>query len=204
VSEELNSLLRLLADQAAATGPVEALAVLLGFGYIGLAIRQRRACWLAGGLSTALYVLVFLEARLYLQSALQVVYVAMAIYGWRVWGREEAPDASLSVRQWTSRRHVIALVATGVATVATAPALAAWSDSAAPWADALGTWASISATWMMVRKVAANWLWWIVVDSWLAWLFASQGLAFTAALYLAFAVLAVAGWLSWRRAARTG
>jgi nicotinamide mononucleotide transporter len=202
VIEDLNALLQSLARQAAATGPVEALAVLLGFGYILLAIRQRRACWIAGGLSTALYVMVFLDARLYLQSALQIVYIAMAFYGWREWGRDGAADAGLSVRQWQWRRHVAAVVATALATLITAPALAAWSDSAAPWADALGTWASIAATWMMVRKLAANWLWWVVVDSWLAWLFAAQGLVFTAALYVAFAVLAVAGWMTWRRAAR--
>ena len=200
MNEELNSLLELLSRQAAATGWVEALAVLLGFGYILLAIRQRRACWIAGGLSTALYVLVFLDARLYLQSALQVVYIAMAVYGWRAWGRDDAAGGRLSVHAWTGRRHAMAIAATVLATLVTAPALAAWSDSAAPWADALGTWASVAATWMMVRKVAANWIWWVVVDSWLAWLFASQGLLFTSALYVAFALLAVAGWLTWRRA----
>jgi len=172
--------------------------VLLGFVYIILAIRQRRACWIAGGISTALYVLVFLDARLYLQSALQVVYIAMAVYGWKEWGRDGG--AGLTVRQWDWRRHLAALAGAGLATLVTAPALAAFSDSAAPWSDALGTWASIAATWMMVRKVAASWLWWVVVDAWLAWLFASQALAFTAVLYVAFALLAVAGWLAWRRA----
>ena len=67
-----------LVRQLVATGPLELAAVLLGFAYIALAIRQRRLCWLAGGLSTALYILVFLDARLYLQSALQVLYVVLA------------------------------------------------------------------------------------------------------------------------------
>jgi len=201
VSEEIDSLLDLLARQAASTGRLEALAVLLGFGYILLAIRQRRGCWIAGGLSTALYVLVFLDARLYLQSALQVVYVAMAFYGWREWGRDDQAGSGLSVHGWTLRQHAMAIAATALATLATAPVLAAWSDSAAPWADALGTWASIAATWMMIRKVAANWIWWVVVDAGLAWLFASQALVFTSVLYVAFALLAVVGWLTWRRAA---
>jgi hypothetical protein len=38
----------------------------------------------------------------------------------------------------------------------------------------------------------------MVIDSGLATLFASQNLAFTAALYLAYAVLAIAGWRAWR------
>jgi nicotinamide riboside transporter PnuC len=33
---------------------IEAIAVLFGLAYIGLAIRQHRACWIAGAASTAL------------------------------------------------------------------------------------------------------------------------------------------------------
>lgn len=188
--------------QLAATRPLELAAVLLGFAYIALAIRQRRLCWLAGGLSTALYILVFLDARLYLQSVLQVLYVVLAAYGWWEWGRDATAGSGIAIRRWSLLRHaaVIGLVAS--ATALTAPMLYAWTDAAAPWADAAGTWASVAATWMMVRKVAANWIWWIGVDAGLAWLYASQGLAFTAVLYLAFALLAVAGWWAWRSGSR--
>ena len=186
-------------EQALATGPVETVAVLLGIGYIVLAIRQRRACWVLGGLSTALYIWVFAEARLYLQAALQLLYVLLAVHGWQ-WSGEAGDGAGPVVRSLTVQRHAAVLAATAVMTLVTAPLLAAWSDSAAPWADALGTWASVAATWLMIRKVAANWLWWIVVDGGLAALFASQGLLFTAVLYVAFALLAVLGWRAWRHA----
>lgn len=186
--------------QLGATGPLELVAVLLGLVYVVLAIRQVRACWLAGGLSAALYVLVFLESRLYLQSGLQLVYVAMAASGWMTWGREAGRTAGLLTRSWSPSRHVTALAGVALATLVTAPLLAHGSDSVAPWADALGTWASVAATWMMIRRVAAAWLWWIVIDTGLAWLFAAQGLPFTAALYLVFAALAVAGWWQWQRA----
>jgi len=184
--------------QLLATGPLELAAVLLGFAYIALAIRQRRLCWLAGGLSTALYIVVFLDARLYLQSVLQVLYVVLAAYGWWEWGRGATEGAGIVVRRWGPALHAAVVGLVAVATAITAPMLQAWTDAAAPWADAAGTWASVAATWMMVRKVAANWIWWIVVDAGLAWLYASQGLAFTAILYAAFALLAVAGWWAWR------
>ena len=193
--------LALALGQAASTGPVEAAAVVLGFAYVVLAIRQRRGCWIAGGLSTALYVAVFLAARLYLQAALQVLYVLLAVHGWREWGRHVADRPGTQSLRWQA--HVAVLGATLSLTMLTAPALAAWSDASAPWADALGTWASVAATWLMIRKVAASWLWWVVVDAGLAALFATQGLMFTAFLYVAFAVLAVAGWFAWRRAPAT-
>lgn len=187
-----------VAQLLAATVP-ELLAVVLGFAYVLLAIRQDRRCWLAGGLSTAIYVAVFAGARLYLQSVLQGLYVLLAVYGWRAWSSEAGMAAPL--RHWAWRWHGLAALLVAVATLLTGPALQAWSDAASPWADALGTWASVAATWMLARKVAAAWLWWIVIDLGLAWLFATQGLAFTALLYLAFAGLAAAGWLTWRRMA---
>jgi nicotinamide mononucleotide transporter len=196
----VTDLLQQVLRQAAATGPVEIAAVVLGFAYIVQAIRQRRSCWIAGGLSTALYTLVFLDARLYLQAILQVLYLLLAVHGWREWGRDAIAGTGLLVRNLGYRTHAAVLAATLAMTALTAPALAAFSDAAAPWADSLGTWSSLAATWLMIRKVAANWLWWIVVDAGLAWLFASQGLWFTAALYLAFAALAGAGWIAWRRA----
>jgi nicotinamide mononucleotide transporter len=185
--------------QAAATGAVEAVAVLCGIGYILLAIRQQRACWIFGGLSTALYIWVFADARLYLQAALQVLYVLLAVHGWRQWGREGGVGGPV-VRRLAPATHWVVLAATAGLTILTAPLLGVWSDSAAPWTDSLGTWSSVAATWLMIRKVAANWLWWIVADTGLAALFASQGLLFTALLYLLFAGLAVSGWRAWRRA----
>ena len=184
---------------ARAATPIERLAVLLGVLYIVLAIRRHRGCWIAGGLGTALYVFVFLDARLFLQAALQVVYVAMAVYGWLAWSQDTG-GGLVAPRRWALRPQLAAAGSVLVATAVTAPLLAQSVDAAAPVADALGTWASVAATWMLARRVLESWIWWIAIDAGLAALFFSQGLVFTAALYLAYAFLAVAGWRAWRGA----
>ncbi len=188
-----------LQAQLAATSVTELAAVALGIAYIVLAIRRRRACWIAGRLSTALYAVVFLQAALYLQSALQVAYVALSVYGWRQWSAAAGGDV-VEPRRWPARRHAQAAIAVLAATVVAAPLLARFTDAAAPWADALGTFASVAATWMMAQRISEHWLWWIVIDLGLALLFLSQGLVFTAMLYAGFAVMAGAGFVSWRRA----
>jgi nicotinamide mononucleotide transporter len=177
----------------------EAAAVACGFAYVLLAIRRHRACWIAGGLSTAIYVFVFHDAGLPMQAALQVAYVAMAVYGWVSW--RTAPGESLRLRSWPATRHGAAVAGVALATAISAPLLSRYAAAAAPVADSLGTWASLVATWLLARRVVDAWIWWIVVDLGLAGLFASQGIALTAALYVAFAMLAVAGWRSWRVAA---
>jgi len=181
---------------AQSASPYELIAVALGLAYIVLAIRQHRACWIAGGASTAIYIFVFLEAGLLLQSALQVAYVALSVYGWMTW--RAGSDLPARPQAWPLSKHLLAVLAVLLATAASTPILAHYTDSPAPFADSLGTWASVAATWLLARRILANWLWWMVIDSGLAILFASQNLAFTAALYLAYAVLAIAGWRAWR------
>ncbi len=175
----------------------EIAAVAFGFAYILFAIREHRACWIAGGISTAIYAVVFFDAGLPMQAALQLVYVAMSIYGWFAWGRDAGkspPPASLRFRT-----HLLALVGIALATIASVPLVARYATAASPLADSLGAWASLFATWLLARRYIATWAWWVVIDAGLAALFASQGLWPTAALYLAYSLLAVAGWRSWRQ-----
>jgi nicotinamide mononucleotide transporter len=174
----------------------ELAAVAFGVAYIVLAIGEQRACWVAGGIGTAIYAAVFVDAGLPMQAALQVVYVAMSAYGWYAWRRR--PVDAGPARSWPWWRHLAAAAAIGIATAITAPLAARYAPAAAPVADSLGTWASLFATWLLARRIIDTWVWWVVIDSGLAALFAHQGLWMTAALYLAYAVLAVAGWRSWR------
>jgi nicotinamide mononucleotide transporter len=176
--------------------PAELAAAGFGAAYILLAIREHRACWVAGGISTALYAVVFRDAGLPMQALLQLLYVALSVYGWYAWSRDAAP----AVRRWPIRLHLAALAAVGVATAASAPLAARFAFSAQPVADSLGTWASVFATWLLARRIIDTWPWWIVIDAGLAVLLAVQGLWPSAALYLAYALLSVAGWRSWRRA----
>lgn len=180
----------------------EAVAVLFGAAYIVLAIRQHRACWIAGGASTALYSVVFLQSGLPLQAVLQLLYVGLSIYGWVRWRPDGgAPQQPVS---WPWPRHGLALAAIAIATAISTALLMRYGGSTAPVADSLGTWASVFATWLLARRCIETWLWWIVVDLGLAALFAREGLVPTAALYLAYALLAIVGWRAWHRARNAG
>jgi nicotinamide mononucleotide transporter len=175
----------------------EIAAVAFGIAYILFAIRERRDCWIAGGISTAIYAVVFFDAGLPMQAVLQLVYVAMSIYGWLAWGRDAGkspPPASLGFRM-----HLLALFGIAIATAVSVPLVARFAPGALPLADSLGAWASLYATWLLACRYIDTWPWWVVIDAGLATLFASQGLWPTAALYLAYSLLAVAGWKSWRQ-----
>ena len=68
-------------------GAAELAGVVFGLLYVWLAIRENVWCWPAGLANAALFLVVFFHARVYGASALQGVYLALSIYGWRQWLR---------------------------------------------------------------------------------------------------------------------
>jgi nicotinamide mononucleotide transporter len=187
-----------LLEGLAVTTPVEAIAVVLAVAYLLLALRQDRRCWLAGGTSSALFLWVFAAAGVYLQAALQLVYVALAAYGWWAW-RGGRRGHELPVTRWNARRNGWAVLVVLAGVLPAGLALGRYTDSTSPWLDALTTTASLLATWLTARKVLESWWWWIVIDSLTAVLFWQQQLPLTALLFLAYTALAARGYVTWRR-----
>ncbi len=175
----------------------EIAAVGLAVAYLLLAIGQSRWCWPAAIASAAIYLFLMFEARLYVQSALQLFYIAMAFYGWRCWRQGESGE-DLPVISWSARDHVRPLLIILFSGAILGWLMAQYTDAAAPWLDALAASGAVVTTWMVARKVLQNWTYWFVIDLGLAWLYASQGLWLTALLFLAYLVLIIAGYRSWR------
>jgi nicotinamide mononucleotide transporter len=191
-------MLQSLLDGLRATSPLEAVAVLLGILYSVLAVRLQRSCWIAGGLSSLLFVLLAWRAALPMQATLQAGYVAMAVYGWLQWSRA---DATQRIGNWPLRRHCVALAAIFLVASPAARWLASGTQAAWPYLDSLSTLASLLATWLTARSKLESWLYWIAIDAVLAFLFAAQGLVFSALLFVCYIGVAVWGYRSWRRRA---
>ena len=181
--------------QLRATSALEAAGVLLGLAYVVLMMRRNRLGWVAGGASSALYVYLSARAALPMQSALNVYYVLMAVYGWYTW--THMAEEGVGVRRWPPRVHLLALLVIVLVSLASAHWLARETHAAWPRLDSLTTWASLFATWLVARMQLDNWLYWIVIDAVLAYLFAMQGLLFTAVLFLIYTALAVLGYREW-------
>jgi len=184
---------------------VEWVAVALALSYVLLATRQSLWCWPAAGASAAIYLLLFARAGLTMQAALQAFYVAMSAYGWISWRASHGQPGELSVSAWPPGRHLAAAALVILATAANVYLLGGDEPPLVRYADSFVAWGSVIATWMMTRKLIENWLYWIVFDLVAAALYFSQGFHATAGLFLVYIVLAVRGYLQWRRClAKTG
>lgn len=175
----------------------EAAAVILAVAYLLLAIRQNAWCWAAALASAAIYLVLMYEARLYMQSLLQLFYMGMAAYGWWHWLRGAGGD-ELPVISWERSDHVLPLVLIVATGLGVGWFLSATSDAAYPFLDALAACGAIVTTWMVARKVLQNWHYWFVIDAVSVYLYASQGLWLTALLFLGYLFLILVGYQRWR------
>ncbi len=179
----------------------ESLAVVLALLYLVLAVQRSIWCWLAALLSTMIYMMIFFQAQLYMESALQVFYVVMAGYGWWQWrhGGMNAGPLLISKLAWQQHLKLIAAIGIGTAVFGS---IMSKTQAALPWLDSFTTVAAVVATWMVARKIFENWYYWLVIDSISIYLYLSRGLQLTALLFVVYIVLIGVGILSWRRAYR--
>jgi nicotinamide mononucleotide transporter len=188
-----------LAEALKSMSAWEITAVVLALVYLVLAIRENIACWLAAILSTSIYIVLMYQAGLYMESALQVFYIAMAVYGWYSWKHGEGPENKLPVSSWSLKRHVVPLMLILLFTLASGFVLSRYSDAAMPYLDSFTTWGAIVTTWMVARKIIQNWHYWFIIDSVSVYLYVSRGLWLTALLFVLYLVLIVIGYREWRK-----
>ena len=198
----MNSLSSAILDQIQVLSLLELLAVLLAVAYLILAIRQNIWCWYCAAVSTAVYVYLFLDAKLYMESLLNIFYFAMAIYGWYVWRSGRAGNAELPVSVWKRSIHGLALLAIAAVSLTTGFLLERFTDAAFPYIDSMTTWGAIWATFLVARKVLENWWYWLVIDTVSVFIYWSRDLQLTSFLFVIYVVLVPVGILSWTRSYR--
>lgn len=191
-----------IATEAGSYSLLEAAAVVLAVGYLLLVIRQNIWCWLCAVISTACYVYIFIDAKLYMESALNLFYLVVALYGWRVWLTGGQGNSELPVSKWPLNRHAAAMAAVLVLAAGTGFTLERYSDAVYPYLDSLTTFAAIWATFLVARKVLENWWYWIAIDAVSVAIYWSRDLPLTALLFVVYLVLIPFGLIQWTRSWR--
>ncbi|MFJ3928149.1 nicotinamide riboside transporter PnuC [Streptomyces sp. NPDC090022] len=179
----------------------EVLGFATGAVCVWLVARQHIANWPIGIANNVFFIVLFTQAGLYADAGLQIVFIALAAYGWWTWTHGGGPGSTdaLPVRR-TSRAEWFWLSSAGaVGTAALALLLDRATDSTVPFWDALTTGLSLMATYGQCRKRVESWWLWIAADVVYIPLYVSKGLLLTALLYVGFLALCVVGLRSWRR-----
>lgn len=195
----MDGLPEILRFQLQSLSGLELAAVVLAIAYLVLAIRQNIWCWVCAAISTGIYIFLFVDARLYMESVLNGFYFAMAIYGWFSWRRGSGDEHALPVVCWPLARHVTALAIVVTSSSITGWALSTWTDAVYPYIDSMTTFAAIWATFLVARKVLENWWYWLVIDIASLFIYWDRELQLTSMLFLVYVCMIPVGYVSWRR-----
>lgn len=175
----------------------EITAVILALAYLLLAMREKISCWYAAFASTAIYTFLFWDVSLLMESALQIFYLIMAVYGWWQWRHHRDKHRDLHIHCWPLRTHLVVISAVAALTLLFGYVLETSTSAALPYLDSFTTWGAVITTFMVTRKVLENWIYWFVIDGVSIYLYMDRGLYLTALLFLAYVVLVVIGFFQW-------
>ncbi len=160
--------------------------------------------WLASVIMPAISMWIYFSKGLYADFGINIYYLLIAIYGFRTWtkktkdnhGVEKQVNQIAYTPLWA---WVTALFSAGLLWLGIWWILENLTDSTVPIADAFTTAMSIVGLWMMARKYLEQWFVWLIVDVVCCGLYFYKGIYFYCGLYGVYTVIAVFGYLKWRK-----
>jgi len=174
-------------------------AALVSAAGVWLTARRSPWCWPVGLVSVIAYAWIFVDAKLYSDTVLQVIFAFLILYGWQRWSRNLDGGGHVRVAQLDTRSAMLHLAVGTAAALALGYAMHRYTDASLPWLDAALTAFSLVAQWWQARRHAAAWWLWIAVDVIYVGEYVYKSLPITAVLYVGFVALAAFGLRAWRR-----
>lgn len=189
----------LLVKNLLATGWLEFVAVIFGIASVWFARKENIWVYPIGIINVLIYVYLCFHAGLYADMGINAFYFVMSVYGWYNWAKTDEnkkhiPITRLKLKGWLFHIALIIVFYLIIRWI-----LAEFTNSTVPDADAFTTALFISGMLLMAWKKLENWLAWIIGDLLVIPLFAYKGLAFTSVQYIVFLILAIMGYIEWRR-----
>jgi nicotinamide mononucleotide transporter len=179
------------------TSLLEWIAVLSSLFYIVFIARKNSVAWFFAFVGSSIYVYLCFISQFYLETILQLFYVSMAIIGWLLWNKKQ--EIPFKIIQWRGKQHMVNILISSILTLLLGNFFQVYTDQALPYLDAFTTVFSISATFMVAYKVLENWLYWIVIDIVSMPLYAYRDLNLTVVLFGIYTIVAIFGFVRWRR-----
>ena len=173
--------------------------------YLYFSVNQKIWLWPMGILTSAFYMVVFFDARLYADMGLQLYYFVVSIVGWVMWkSRQKQEHKQKTSIVKIDNRDFLSLAIAFVALyfllsymLLKLPEQLGLAASDLPYWDAFTTAASFVATWMLAKKMIDQWIVWIIVDFVAMGMYIYKGLYITAFLFFVYTVIAIWGYVSW-------
>lgn len=175
---------------------LELFGFVLNLLYLYYIIQQKSVAWLWSIFACAVFVWLCYDAQLYLQTALYIFYIIIAIYGLMRWKF----GATKAIVRMTTQHHWRFVSSCLILGLFMGYLFDNQTDQSMPYLDGLITAFAVGTTLLIVSKHRENWLYWILINLASVFLYYTQGLYFLAAMSFILMLFAVRGYQVWNRA----
>jgi len=173
--------------------------IVLGLLYLWLEYKAHIGLWIVGLIMPCVHGYLYYISGLYADCAMNGYYILAGIYGWLIWTHGTKKNKILEITH-TPLKVIPSIIGIYVLVhIAIYLFLVKLTNSTVPFWDSTTTALSIIAMWMLSRKFVEQWLVWIVVDGITVGLYIYKGIPYTAGLYALYTILAIAGYLRWKK-----
>ncbi len=180
---------------------LEIIAVFFGVASVFYAWFNKIWVYPTGIISTAIYVYLLLQWSLLGDMMINGYYFVMSIYGWYVWTRKVDESHTTPITRTNSMEkliQVLIFVGTLIFVYVVYLTFDKWNDWTA-YVDTLTTAIFFVGMWLMARRKIENWIFWILGDIISIPLYFYKGFTFTSFQYVLFTVMAIFGYLAWKK-----
>ena len=180
---------------------LEIIAIILGFSSVWFSKNNSIWVYPTGMISTSIYVYLLFYWGLIGDMLINAYYFSMSIYGWYYWTRVNNGTATNPISKMNKSEQKISIFLFVFAITfvfAVYNSFNMWNNMIA-YIDTFTTAIFFIGMWLMARRKIENWLFWIVGDIISIPIYLYKGLALTSFQYLVFTLIAVAGYITWKK-----
>ena len=180
---------------------LEMIGVVFGFLSVWYAKRENILVFPTGIINTGIFVYILWVYGLLGDMLINAYYFSMSIIGWYIWTRKVDANHFIPITKTNSqeKKWSIFLFISAVVFVSLVYTLFDKFNSWTAYVDTLTTAIFFVGMWLMAKKKLENWTYWIIGDVISVPLYLYKGLIFTSLQYFLFTIIAIYGYMAWKK-----
>lgn len=174
-----------------------------GFGIWSVWLAKKANIWVypTGIIGTTITMYLFFTDRLLGDMLMNAYYSLMSLYGWWEWARMKHGQRVRSIERMNERERywAVGLVILTMLVTYAVYRLTNTEMNTSNFVDIFTSGLFFTAMWLMARKKIENWTLWIIADVITIPLYAYRGWGMLSVQYVIFTILAVQGYIAWKK-----
>ncbi len=195
----LHQIAQQLIEDIQKTSWLEYIAVIFGIASVIFSRMEHILVYPVGMVNTGISIYLYIITGLYADASVNFYYTVMSIIGWIMWAQKKQGQKVLKITSSSKKDWIQSLAFFFICWIVLFLLLKNLTDSTVPIADSFTSAAAFTGMWLMNKKKLDNWTWWIITDLASVPLNFYKHLVFLSFQYLVFLILAIMGYITWRK-----